>query len=280
MGIPGCSSLQPELVQKMRLGAVKALLLRFMLLLPFLLLERSESAGGISELWARNQRPQTNCSVGGLNKFDEGLSLTDFSSSWSGNFGSSNLSAFGVCPVVAASSCSAEDCGLSQQEHLGAGSVRVVGEVADEFIVRFREYKYAFEHKEGLKCVLDEYGWQWVDRVNPAAVLPTDFGLLRVSKDWKLKILDQLANADSVKDVSPQMQFTRGLASGRVSDEEADVSLHEKQDLAYFQEQRSGRFTTRSSYSDYLETEGGGHYSLRHLLSQVQRNAALELNQA
>ena len=51
------------------------------------------------------------------------------------------------------------------------------------FIVRFKAYRMAAEHKEetadGLRDLQEH--WQWVDRDNKAAQYPTDFGLLRIS---------------------------------------------------------------------------------------------------
>ncbi len=58
--------------------------------------------------------------------------------------------------------------------------------VEGEFIVRFREYRMAAEHRAALEASLGAGGspgglrWQWVERRNSAAAHPTDFGLLRV----------------------------------------------------------------------------------------------------
>jgi membrane-bound transcription factor site-1 protease len=50
-------------------------------------------------------------------------------------------------------------------------------------IVRFREYLHAAEHRARLEAALPPAaaGWAWVPRDNPAAALPTDFGLVRLS---------------------------------------------------------------------------------------------------
>ena len=60
-----------------------------------------------------------------------------------------------------------------------------------EYIVRFREYRMAAEHRAALEAALGSAGgagagssagaWQWVERANQAAAFPTDFGLLRIS---------------------------------------------------------------------------------------------------
>ena len=51
------------------------------------------------------------------------------------------------------------------------------------FIVRFKEYKMAAQHKRSLQEGLrgTQQSWQWLDRENKAAQHPTDFGLLRIA---------------------------------------------------------------------------------------------------
>lgn len=67
----------------------------------------------------------------------------------------------------------------------GAGDVQVSWEtVGGLFIVRFRRYKMAADHRKSLEDGLGGSGlqWQWVDRNNKAALHPTDFGLLRINE--------------------------------------------------------------------------------------------------
>ena len=53
--------------------------------------------------------------------------------------------------------------------------------VAGQFIVRFRDYKMAAEHKQALVADLGEAdSWRYVDRNNAAAKFPTDFALLEI----------------------------------------------------------------------------------------------------
>ena len=49
------------------------------------------------------------------------------------------------------------------------------------YIVRFMEYKAVAEHKTAVQATLLGYtGAAWVDRHNPAAKYPTDFGILQL----------------------------------------------------------------------------------------------------
>ena len=67
---------------------------------------------------------------------------------------------------------------------------------ASRYIVRFRDYRPAEEHREALLQHLspaaapgagaastDEPQWRWIARNNKASAFPTDFGLLAISAD-------------------------------------------------------------------------------------------------
>lgn len=51
------------------------------------------------------------------------------------------------------------------------------------YIVRFTSYKMAADHEAALAGALKSpsTAWRWVPRHNPAAALPTDFGLLHLA---------------------------------------------------------------------------------------------------
>ena len=55
--------------------------------------------------------------------------------------------------------------------------------VGGTFIVRFKQYKMAVEHRRSLEEGVGGNGlqWRWVDRQNRAALHPTDFGLLNIN---------------------------------------------------------------------------------------------------
>lgn len=103
----------------------------------------------------------------------------------------------------------------------GVGPVRALGEVNDEYIVRFKEYRHASEFKQALKEKLGGNGrvWQWLERNNPASAFPTDFALLRIKRTQYEDMLEALRKLEFVKDVSPQMRFTRSLTTEKSEDE-------------------------------------------------------------
>ncbi|KAG0631776.1 hypothetical protein M758_1G278300 [Ceratodon purpureus] len=113
--------------------------------------------------------------------------------------------------------CAAEGvCGaIREEEEDGVGHVRALGEVDDEYIVRFKEYRYAGEFRRALEERLEGNGrvWQWLERNNPASAFPTDFGLLRIRRTQYEVMLEALRGLEFVKDVSPQMRFSRALMS-------------------------------------------------------------------
>jgi hypothetical protein len=97
----------------------------------------------------------------------------------------------------------------------GVGLVRASGEANDEYIIRFKEYRHASEFKQALEEELGGNGrvWQWLERNNPASAFPTDFALLRITRTQYDNMLEALRKLKFVKDVSPQMRFTRSLTS-------------------------------------------------------------------
>ncbi|MCO5579315.1 hypothetical protein L7F22_033170 [Adiantum nelumboides] len=91
-------------------------------------------------------------------------------------------------------------------------SMQVSGHVLDEYIVRFTVYKHASAHKKALQAALHLVsGWQWIDRINPAAAFPTDFALLNIEVAAQDSILGELKRLPFVKDVSVQSRFVRAL---------------------------------------------------------------------
>jgi hypothetical protein len=109
-------------------------------------------------------------------------------------------------------------CSKTQQE---VGPVRASGKVADEYIVRFREYQHADLHRQALEEVGQIEKWQWVERNNPASAFPTDFALLRIERSISALFVIELKKLSFVKDVSPQMRFTRALMTA--SEEESSA---------------------------------------------------------
>ena len=56
--------------------------------------------------------------------------------------------------------------------------------VSGQFIVRFRDYKMASDHKQALQDHLEKHQhWKFIDRNNPAAKFPTDFALVEIDLD-------------------------------------------------------------------------------------------------
>ena len=79
--------------------------------------------------------------------------------------------------------------------------------VSGQFIIRFRDYKMASDHKQALQDHLDKkQHWKFVDRNNPAARFPTDFALVEID----------LEEADSIK-VSRASKVTQMFKSHTVS---------------------------------------------------------------
>lgn len=117
-------------------------------------------------------------------------------------------------PAASEASGARPDVDKGESKKAAQRSRTGVEPVQGEWIVRFRNYKHAAKHKRLLEEHLGSSSelWGWVDRVNPAAKLPTDFGLLTVAASEEgRRFREHLAGLPEVKDVSPQMRFTRGL---------------------------------------------------------------------
>lgn len=145
------------------------------------------------------------------------------------------------------------------EEEREVGPVRALGEVNDEYIVRFKEYRHSSEFKQALKEKLEGHGraWQWLDRNNPASAFPTDFGLLRIERMQYENLLEALRKLEFVKDVSPQMRFTRSLTTEKSEDMTGDEGAgkkHEEFELEEMLERKPpGRLRTKLSFESGSE---------------------------
>ena len=73
--------------------------------------------------------------------------------------------------------------------------------VSGQFIIRFRDYKMASDHKQALESHLARsQHWKFIDRNNPAARFPTDFALVEIDLDEAdmVKVRTSLEQCDSV----------------------------------------------------------------------------------
>lgn len=116
-----------------------------------------------------------------------------------------------------------------------------------KYIVRFVEYKKAEDHKTYLQQNVKSNRWEWIERNNPSAKFPTDFGL--VSIEDSPEALDEFGRLESVKDVSADVTYQRTLF-GAFSDEK----------------KRPGKIMTSMSFSEVSATSNTTINWTRHLL--------------
>ncbi|KAE8680982.1 Membrane-bound transcription factor site-1 protease [Hibiscus syriacus] len=84
----------------------------------------------------------------------------------------------------------------------------------NNYLIRFTDYKSASDHRSYLESSLRSDGWDWIERRNPAAKLPTDFGLLSIEDSVKEAVVEEIENLRFVKDVNVDMSYNRGLLAG------------------------------------------------------------------
>lgn len=82
------------------------------------------------------------------------------------------------------------------------------------YIVRFREYKRASDHRSYLGSSLGLEGWEWIERRNPAAKFPTDFGLISIEEGSGNGVIKEIERLGLVKDVNQEFSYNRGLLGG------------------------------------------------------------------
>ena len=89
-----------------------------------------------------------------------------------------------------------EACSGDELNHTTVSAPRADSAAESQYIVRFRDYRPAEEHRQALlehlspaaaqlsgAAEINDPQWRWVARHNKAAAFPTDFGLLAVSGD-------------------------------------------------------------------------------------------------
>lgn len=54
-------------------------------------------------------------------------------------------------------------------------------------------------------------GWWWVERRNPAASFPTDFGVLEIGDLYRASLIEELRRLGRVKDVYVDTSYSRSL---------------------------------------------------------------------
>lgn len=87
-------------------------------------------------------------------------------------------------------------------------------------IVRFKSYEMAGQHRAALTAALGggaAGGWEWVERHNPAAAYPTDFGLLRLDEEAEASMKVGRGVTESVANGARQQGACRSSRLGRGS---------------------------------------------------------------
>lgn len=122
------------------------------------------------------------------------------------------------------------------------------------YIVRFSDYRPAEEHRAYLERHVEMPGWRWVERRNPAAAHPTDFGLVAVGAAVRERLVREVAGLRRVKDVWVDAKLTRGLLVG--SEGSGGFAV----------EKRPGKMFTKMSFEENGFGNSSVNWSRRFLL--------------
>ncbi|XVF88546.1 hypothetical protein PTKIN_Ptkin19aG0059100 [Pterospermum kingtungense] len=136
----------------------------------------------------------------------------------------------------------------------------------NNYIIRFTDYKPASDHRSYLESSLRSDGWEWIERRNPAAKFPTDFGLLSIEDSVKDALIEEIERLRFVKDVNLDLSYNRALLGGGGAFEN--------------EQKRPGKIFTSMSFSEEKRWYDSGlsnssiNWS-RHLLAQRSQVTSL-----
>ncbi|CAN7114522.1 unnamed protein product [Brassica rapa subsp. narinosa] len=88
------------------------------------------------------------------------------------------------------------------------------------YIIRFKHYEPAETHRIYLESEVRSGGWGWIERDNPAAKYPTDFGVLWIEESGREAVVGEIERLAMVKDVSVEFRYQRVLLGGSFLDGE------------------------------------------------------------
>nr|XP_043625245.1 subtilisin-like protease SBT6.1 isoform X2 [Erigeron canadensis] len=144
------------------------------------------------------------------------------------------------------------------------------------YIVRFIEYKKVEQHKKYLEQEtskkIQSLKWKWVERNNPAAKFPTDFGVVSIDDEAVGSVIKEFEKLKMVKDVSVDSSIQlRNLLGG--DEKGKDVRIGAFSDG----KKRAGKIFTSMSFS---EKDDDSNYTIhwgRELLSGVKKSYMLNV---
>ncbi|XP_057545645.1 subtilisin-like protease SBT6.1 [Amaranthus tricolor] len=115
------------------------------------------------------------------------------------------------------------------------------------YIVRFFDYKHADFHRNYLRRSIKSDGWDWIERRNPAAKFPTDFGVVEIEEAVKMGVIEEIEGLSSVKDVLPDFSYTRTLLEEEILQRESEFCNVKK---------KPGKIFTKISFEEKEEGDG------------------------
>jgi membrane-bound transcription factor site-1 protease len=110
------------------------------------------------------------------------------------------------------------------------------------YIVGFLHYDSADHHRAYLESTLGSDGWRWIPRRNPASKYPTDFALVSI---YDLGVVDEIRKLGSVKYVSLDMSYKRGLMNDQRDEDKVGAFADG--------EKRPGKIFTKMSFCEAEE---------------------------
>ncbi|XP_010254111.1 PREDICTED: subtilisin-like protease SBT6.1 [Nelumbo nucifera] len=167
--------------------------------------------------------------------------------------------------LIQAKARSGESVRIKEEAARSDENVRVEEETPRRnYIVRFLEYKRAEEHRNYLEENIQLRGWRWIERRNPAAAFPTDFGLVSIEDSVREAVVKEFGKLSLVKDVSVDFSYTRSLSAKKLDGTGAFVDG----------KKRPGKIFTCMSFG-----EGENYTALSNSAISWKRNLMMQRSQ-
>lgn len=150
----------------------------------------------------------------------------------------------------------------------------------NHYIVRFLEYKNAQDHKFYLQESVSLKGWDWIDRNNPAAKYPTDFGLLAIDDLEREVLIEKIETLELVKDVSIDLSYQREVleVKGREKLEKNKGEEYEKVGAFVDGKKKPGKMLTAMSFGE-MESDHFAVADVSNMSVNWKRNLLMEKSQ-
>ena len=122
--------------------------------------------------------------------------------------------------------------------------------IRNNYIVRFLQYKPAEEHRAYLESKIRSDRWKWIERNNPAAKYPTDFGLVSIQESARESVIGEIQRLGLVKDVNADFSYRRRDLLAKKTKSRSRAGASARIGAFVDEKKRPGKIFTAMSFSE------------------------------